>query len=68
MEQSSISPLGLEWRISFLKLVGDKAYLVHWDPLQSGDLGSHCPLRLKSVSLFGVLLVHLRMNLVGSLG
>ena len=51
--------------MGFLKLDGDKACLVHWDPLQSGELSSYCPLPLKSVWFFGVLLVNLRMNLVG---
>jgi len=54
--------------MGFLKLDGDKACLVHWDPLQSGELSSYCPLPLKSVWFFGVLLVNLRMNLVGWLG
>ena len=42
-----------------IKLDGDKAYVLHWHPLQGNDFGSHCALRLKYVSFFGELLVHL---------
>ena len=46
-------------KIWSIKLDGDKAYVVHWHPLQGNDFGSHCALRLKYVSFFGELLVHL---------
>ena len=50
------------------KLDGDIAYVVHWHPLQGNDFGLHCALRLKYVSFFGVLLVHLGINLRGCFG
>ena len=49
-------------------LDGDKAYVVHWYPLQGNDFGSHCALRLKYVSFFGVLSVYLGINLLSCFG
>ena len=54
--------------IWLIKLDGDKAYVVHWHPLQGNDFGSHCALRLKYVSFFGVLSVHLGINLLSCFG
>ena len=51
-----------------IKLDGDKAYVVHWYPLQGNDFGSHCALRLKYVSFFDVLLVHLGISLLCCFG
>ena len=51
-----------------IKLDGEKAYVVHWQSLQGNDFGVHCALRLKYVSFFGVLLVHLGINLLACFG